>query len=59
MILIPNHWPLATERAAKKQGIRLLRAKKYLIQRGIAACAVDSTFKYSAAPKVLRTEVMV
>lgn len=50
---IPNHWPLAPDRQAKKQGIRLLRAKKYLHERRIEACAVNSTFKYDPNPKVL------
>ena len=55
MIHLPvHHWPLATPRQAKKQAVRLLRAKKYLRERNIEACAVNSEFKYDQNPKVLQ-----
>ena len=49
-----QYWPLATPRQAKKQAVRLLRAKQYLRERNIEACAINSEFKYSQAPGVLK-----
>ena len=51
--LVARHWPLATKSQAKRQAIRLIRARQYLRQRGIEAAAVGSTFSYSSAPQVL------
>lgn len=54
MTLLPTrYWPLATTRQAKKQAVRLLRAKRYLRDRGIDAMALNSEFKYDQKPKVL------
>lgn len=53
---IPNYWPLAGARQAKKQGIKLLRAKRYLRERNIDAMALNSEFKYDASPKALMLE---
>lgn len=50
---IARHWPLASRHQAKRQAIRLIRAKRYLTERGIAAHTVNSEFKYQSAPKVL------
>lgn len=51
--IIARHWPLAEARQAKRQAIKLIRARHYLQRRGIEACAVGSRFAYSSAPKVL------
>lgn len=48
-----KNWPLATERQAKRQAVRLLKAHRYLKRREIAACEVGSKFEYSQGPKVL------
>lgn len=48
-----QYWPLATARQAKRQAVRLLRAKRYLRERNIDAMALNSEFKYDASPKVL------
>lgn len=50
---IAKHWPLASRRQAKRQAVRLFRAKQYLDRRGIAAHVPNSTFVYSLAPQVL------
>lgn len=50
---IAKHWPLASRRQAKRQAIRLIRAKQYLDRRGIAATAINSDFKYNPVPTVL------
>lgn len=50
---IARNWPLATSRQAKRQAVRLIRAKQYLDRRGIAAHVPNSTFTYSTAPTVL------
>lgn len=48
-----RNWPLATTKQARRQAIRLLRAKRYLTTRGIAAHVVGSQFEYKSAPVVL------
>lgn len=48
-----GYWPLATTRQRRVQAARLIRAKRYLQERGISATALNSTFKYSPAPQVL------
>lgn len=53
---IAKHWPLASRRQAKRQAVRLLRAKQYLTQRGIAAHVPNSEFKYISAPQVLHAQ---
>lgn len=52
--LLARHWPLATARQAKRQAIKLIRAKQYLQHRGIESTAVGSRFEYSSAPTVLQ-----
>lgn len=52
-LIASRYWPLANTRQAKRQAIRLIRAKRYLDQRGIAACALHSSFKYQSTPTVL------
>lgn len=53
LALLSKHWPLASERQARRQAVRLLRARRYLTERGIAAHMVGSTFEYRSAPRVL------
>ena len=48
-----TYWPLATESQQQAQAAKLEAAKAYLNERGINAAALNSTFKYSSAPKVL------
>ncbi len=48
-----RNWPLATRKQARRQAVRLIRAKRYLEDRGIAAHVVGSTFEYNPAPAVL------
>ena len=50
---IARHWPLASRHQAKRQAIRLIRAKRYLTTRGIAAHVVGSQFEYKSSPQVL------
>jgi hypothetical protein len=50
---LSRYWPLATNRQARRQAVRLVRAKRYLQDRGIAAHAVGSKFEYTSGPKVL------
>lgn len=50
---IAKNWSLAEPKQARKQAVSLLRAKKYLNQRGLSAHKVDSDFAYSAGPTVL------
>lgn len=52
--VVAKNWPLATERQAKRQAVRLLKAHRYLKLKGIAACEVGSKFEYSQGPKVLK-----
>lgn len=51
--ILARHWPLASLRQARRQAVRLMRAQRYLRERGIAAHMVGSTFEYRSAPKVL------
>lgn len=53
VLLAQRYWPLATPRNAKRQAIKLIRARQYLRNRGIDAMAVNSQFKYTSAPEVL------
>lgn len=53
MKMPPNYWPLAAHRQARRQSASLIRAKRYLQERGISAHSVGSKFEYSQAPKVL------
>ena len=52
-LLAQRNWPLAGQKQARRQAVRLIRAKRYLDRRGIAATAINSEFKYSAQPTVL------
>ena len=52
-LLAQRNWPLAGTKQARRQAVRLIRAKRYLDRRGIAAMAINSEFKYSAQPTVL------
>lgn len=54
IVMLAKHWPLATPRQAKRQAVRLIRARDYLRSRNIEACAVKSAFEYSQGPKVLK-----
>lgn len=54
IVLLSRHWPLATPRQAKRQAVRLIRARDYLRTRNIEACRVKSEFEYSSGPKVLK-----
>lgn len=54
IVMLAKHWPLAEPRAAKRQAIRLIRARDYLRTRNIEACRVKSEFEYSQGPKVLK-----
>lgn len=56
IITVAKFWPLAPTRQARRQAIRLIRAKQYLTQRGIAAHVPNSGFKYSSAPQVLHAQ---
>jgi hypothetical protein len=53
IILMSRYWPLATEKQARRQAVRLIRAKRYLKSRGISAHEVGSKFEYTSGPKVL------
>lgn len=53
IILMSRYWPLATEKQARRQAVRLLRAKRYLKSRGIAAHEVGSTFEYKSGASCL------
>lgn len=53
LMILARNWPLASERQAKRQAVRLIRARQYLRQRGIEAHAVNSSFAYKSAPQVL------
>lgn len=48
-----RNWPLAPTRQGRRQAVSLLRAKRYLTTRGIAAHVVNSKFEYKSAPVVL------
>lgn len=52
--ILARHWPLASTRQAKRQAIKLIRARDYLDSRGIVVTAVNSGFVYSAKPTVLQ-----
>jgi hypothetical protein len=53
IILLSRYWPLATEKQARRQAVKLIRAKQYLRDRGIASHEVGSKFEYVQGPKVL------
>lgn len=53
VLMAQRYWPLAPSRQAKRQAIKLIRARQYLQHRGIDAMAVNSQFKYNPAPEVL------
>lgn len=42
-----THFRLATRRTARRQALRLLKAKQYMVERGIVATDADSKFEYS------------
>lgn len=51
--LLAQHWPLAPDRQARVQAVRLIRARRYLRKQNIEAWRVKSAFDYSPAPKIL------
>ena len=46
--LSARHFPLASPPVARRQGIKLALAKRYLEQHGIDAVQVGSKFEYKA-----------
>lgn len=51
---VAKYWPDATRKTGRKQALKLLKAKRYLIQRGLMAHKVGSKFEYNAGPTVLK-----
>lgn len=51
--MLARHWPLTSDHAARRQAVRLIRARRYLRERGIEAHAIGSKFAYRSAPQVL------
>jgi len=47
--LSARHFPLAPPATARRQGVKLALAKRYLEQHGIDAVRVGSKFEYKAA----------
>lgn len=47
--LAARHYPLAERAAARRQAIRLIRAKRYLRSRNIDASQPGNDFKYVPA----------
>lgn len=44
-----RHFPFASRKAARRQAVRLLRAKKYMTEHQCVAIATNSGFKYERA----------
>lgn len=49
LTLAARAFPMADPKVARKQGVKLLRAKHYLHDRGICAVTIGNKFEYSRA----------